>query len=154
MNIKQKFFQIWFCFDFFFRLLVFDVSAFFYFYSTVNYWTGGLIVYTGVVSILKSLRWSNCLSKMNVWCFIDILTIVWLYSIIGAKSNAEYAEPSRIWFTELFSEAENSFNMEEATDPKCRSDFRQYMSHYRNQTVWAVRSLYPSCFHFFHYLRA
>lgn len=44
------------------------------------------------------------------------------------------------WITELFLEARNNFILDKQVDPQCRNDFKLYMSHLANQTVWAVRS--------------
>lgn len=78
------------------------------------------------------------------------LTLVLMYSlfVIGicmtlVTSIFAYTSsygPSRKWFKELFSDAEQNFSMDAAVNPKCRSDFQLYMSHLRNQSVWSVRS--------------
>ncbi|KAK7576666.1 hypothetical protein V9T40_012952 [Parthenolecanium corni] len=46
---------------------------------------------------------------------------------------------SRKWITELFADSQKDFSMEQAVSEKCRNDYLLYLSHLRNQSVWAVR---------------
>lgn len=46
----------------------------------------------------------------------------------------------RKWISELFHEAEATFDMNAEVSEGCRRDFLMYKLYAENQTVWAVRS--------------
>lgn len=51
-------------------------------------------------------------------------------------------EKASKWISQLFQDAERAFDMSLTTTEQCIRDFETYKMHLKNQSVWAVRSLY------------
>lgn len=52
------------------------------------------------------------------------------------------SEKASKWISQLFQDAERAFDMSFRATEQCRRDFEIYKMHLKNQSVWAIRSLY------------
>ncbi len=62
------------------------------------------------------------------------------------ESQKKRTASKKLWFTQLFAEAQIKFDMKTVNE-KCEKDYQTYKTHlYENQSIWAIRSEYPSLF--------
>lgn len=46
----------------------------------------------------------------------------------------------KVWLSQLFEEAKQSFIMDQSTNSMCKRDFDLYKMHLQNHSIWAIRS--------------
>ncbi len=89
------------------------------------------------------LSHSLCIFLSRLLC-ISIIFAAEITAKNGQNGTSPVVGQKTKWISQLMSEAEDAFTMDEGVSDKCKRDYKLYELHRQNQSVWALRSKFSS----------